>query len=350
MNKFNDIQIIIMAGGVGSRLWPISTPEYPKQFIDVMGVGRSLIQLTVDRLKPICPVENMWVVTNEKYIGIVKEQIPEMPIDNILAEPEARNTAPCIAYACWKIQKKHPEANIVVTPSDALVIDTTEYQRVLSKALRFTADKEVIVTIGIKPCRPETGYGYIAADDPTDVEEIYKVEAFKEKPDFATAEKYIQAGNYYWNAGIFVWNINTISKAIRTFQPKLANIMDEMSASFYTDNENDVLCRLFPTCDKISIDYAVMEKSKDIYTLPAEFGWSDLGSWGSLHTLLPNDENNNSTVGTNIHLHDCKNCIVHASDKSKVVVQGLDGYIVAEKHGQLLICELNEEQKIKKFV
>ena len=349
MNNYNDIQILIMAGGVGSRFWPMSTPDYPKQFIDVMGVGRSLIQLTVDRLKPICPVENMWVVTNEKYIRIVKEQIPDMPVDNILAEPEARNTAPCIAYACWKIQKKHPDANIVVTPSDALVINTSEYQRVLSKALSYTSDKNAIVTIGIKPSRPETGYGYIAAAEPTSIDEIYKVEAFKEKPNQETAEQYLAAGNYYWNAGIFVWNIETISKAIRTFQPNLAGIMDEMAPSFYTDNEKEVVGKLFPTCEKISIDYAVMEKSKEIYTLPAEFGWSDLGSWGSLCTLLQQDEDGNAKVGKDIRLYECKNCVVHAADETKVVVQGLDGYIIAEKHGQLLVCQLNEEQRIKEF-
>ena len=291
MKHFNsDIHTIIMAGGIGSRFWPMSIPDYPKKFIDVMGMGKSLIQLTVDRLKPICPVENMWVVTNEKYIGIVKEQIPDMPVDNILAEPEARNTVPCIAYACWKIQQKHPNANIVVTPSDALVINTTEYQRVLSKALSFTSDKEAIVTIGIKPSRPETGYGYIAAAEPTSVDEIYKVEAFKEKPNLETAEQYLSAGNYYWNAGIFVWNIDTISKAIR-----------------------------------------------------------NLGSWGSLRTLLPQDKDGNAKVGNDIRLYDCKNCVVHAADESKVVVQGLDGYIVAEKHGQLLVCELKEEQRIKEF-
>lgn len=245
----------------------MSTPDYPKQFIDVMGVGRSLIQLTVDRLKPICPIENMWVVTNEKYIRIVKEQIPDMPVDNILSEPEARNTAPCIAYACWKIQKKHPDANIVVTPSDALVINTSEYQRVLSKALSYTSDKNAIVTIGIKPNRPETGYGYIAAAEPTSVDEIYKVEAFKEKPNLETAE----------------------------------------------------------------------------------FGWSDLGSRGSLRTLLPQDEKGNAKVGKDIRLYECKNCVVHAADESKVVVQGLDGYIVAEKNGQLLVCSLKEEQRIKEF-
>ena len=349
MNNYTDIQIIIMAGGVGSRFWPMSTPDYPKQFIDVMGVGRSLIQLTVDRLKPICPVENMWVVTNEKYIRIVKEQIPDMPVDNILSEPEARNTAPCIAYACWKIQKQHPDANIVVTPSDALVINTTEYQRVLNKALSYTSDKEAIVTIGIKPSRPETGYGYIAAVEPTTVDEIYKVEAFKEKPNLETAEQYLSAGNYYWNAGIFVWNIDTISKALHTFQPNLACIMDEMAPSFYTNKEKEVVGKLFPTCEKISIDYAVMEKSKDIFTLPAEFGWSDLGSWGSLRTLLPQDENGNAKVGKDIRLYECKNCVVHAADESKVVVQGLDGYIVAEKNGQLLVCSLKEEQRIKEY-
>ena len=205
------------------------------------------------------------------------------------------------------------------------------------------------MSTNIKPSRPETGYGYIAAAAPTNTDEIYKVEAFKEKPDLTTAEQYLAAGNYYWNAGIFVWNIDTISRAIRTFQPKLAAIMDEMAQSFYTDKENEVVGRLFPTCDKISIDYAVMEKSKDIYTLPAEFGWSDLGSWGSLRTLLPQDEDRNAKVGKDIRLYDCYNCVVHAADETKIVVQGLHGYIIAEKHGQVLVCQLKEEQRIKEF-
>lgn len=338
-----------MAGGIGSRFWPMSTPECPKQFIDVMGVGKSLLQLTVERLKPICPVENMWVVTNEKYTELVKTQIPEIPTDNILAEPEARNTAPCIAYACWKIQQKHTSANIVVTPSDALVINTTEYQRVISKALDYTADQDAIITIGIKPSRPETGYGYIAAAAPTSVDEIYQVEAFKEKPTLDVAEKYLAAGNFFWNAGIFVWNISTINKAIRTYQPNLANIMDEMSKSFYTGEEKAVVGKLFPTCEKISVDYAVMEKSPNICVLPAEFGWSDLGSWGSLRTLLPQDENGNAAVGKNIHLYECSDCVIHTADEHKVVVQGLHGYIVAEKQGQFLVCSLKEEQRIKDF-
>lgn len=219
----------------------------------------------------------------------------------------------------------------------------------LSKALSYTSDNNAIVTIGIKPSRPETGYGYIAAVEPTSVDEIYKVEAFKEKPNLKTAEQYLAAGNYYWNTGIFVWNIDTISKAIRTFQPNLASIMDEMAPSFYTEQENEVVGKLFPTCEKISIDYAVMEKSKEIYTLPVEFGWSDLGSWGSLGTLLAQDEDGNAKVGKDIRLYECKNCVVHAADESKVVVQGLDGYIVAEKNGQLLVCSLKEELRIKEF-
>lgn len=221
----------------------------------------------------------------------------------------------------------------------------------LRKALSYTSDKNAIVTIGIKPSRPETGYGYIAAAEPTSVDEIYKVEAFKEKPNLETAEQYLAAGNYYWNAGIFVWNIDTISKAIRNFQPNLASIMNEMAPSFYTEQEKEVVGKLFPTCEKISIDYAVMEKSKEmskeIYTLPAEFGWSDLGSWGSLRTLLPQDEAGNAKVGKDIRLYECKNCVVHAADESKVVVQGLDGYIVVEKNGQLLVCSVYHHYSVR---
>lgn len=341
--------VVIMAGGIGSRFWPMSTPEYPKQFIDVMGVGKSLIQLTVERFKGICPKENFWVVTSEKYVDIVKEQLPQIPAQHILAEPEARNTAPCIAYACWKIRKEFPQANIVVTPSDALVIDTAEFARCIAVALEKTADSQAIVTLGMMPTRPETGYGYIAAQGEADAKGICKVEAFKEKPDVETAKGYLAAGNYFWNAGIFVWNADTITNAIRRYAPQIAGVMDELEPALFTDKEAEELKRLFPTCEKISIDYAVMEKAEDIFVLPAEFGWSDLGSWGSLRTLLPQDENGNASVGTNVKLFDCRNCVVHVADERKVVLEGLDGYIVAEKNGQLLICRLSEEQRIKDF-
>ena len=325
-----------MAGGIGSRFWPMSTPECPKQFIDVMGCGRSLIQLTADRFDGVCPRENMWVVTSEKYIDIVREQLPEIPESNILAEPCARNTAPCIAFACWKIKKKHPRANIVVTPSDALVIDTGEFRRVMEKALRFTDDSSAIVTIGIRPTRPETGYGYIAAANQLQTDkEIYTVDAFKEKPDKETAEKYLAEGNYFWNAGIFVWNVRTITSVMRVYAPGIAQIFDRIFPDFYTEKENETIKKLFPTCESISIDYAVMEKAE--------------GTWGALRGLLPQDKSGNATVGTDIRLYDSKNCIVHASEEKRVVVQGLDGYIIAEKDNTLLICKLEEEQRIKEF-
>ena len=293
-----DYHIVIMAGGIGSRFWPRSTPECPKQFIDVMGCGRTLIQLTADRFDGVCPRENVWVVTSEKYIDIVREQLPEIPESNILAEPCARNTAPCIAYACWKIKKHHPHANIVVTPADALVINTDEFRRVIAKALLMTDQSKAIVTIGIRPCRPETGYGYIAAGEEVD-QDIRRVDEFKEKPDLKTARHYVAAGNYFWNAGIFVWNVKTIEEAIRRYAPGIAEVFDRIYPEFYTEREKETIEELFPTCESISIDYAVMEKAERIYVLPAEFGWSDLGSWGSLHSLLPKDERNNAVVGEN---------------------------------------------------
>lgn len=303
----------------------------------------------MERFKGICPKENFWVVTSEKYVDIVKEQLPQIPAQHILAEPEARNTAPCIAYACWKIRKEFPQANIVVTPSDALVIDTAEFARCIAVALEKTADSQAIVTLGMMPTRPETGYGYIAAQGEADAKGICKVEAFKEKPDVETAKGYLAAGNYFWNAGIFVWNADTITNAIRRYAPQIAGVMDELEPALFTDKEAEELKRLFPTCEKISIDYAVMEKAEDIFVLPAEFGWSDLGSWGSLRTLLPQDEAGNAKVGGRVDMYNCRNCVVHAAEEKRVVLEGLDGYIVAEKNGQLLVCRLSEEQRIKDF-
>ena len=309
-----------MAGGIGSRFWPMSTPECPKQFIDVLGCGRTLLQLTADRFKRICFPENIWVVTSEAYADIVREQLPEIPESNILKEPCRRNTAPCIAYVSWRIKKLNPKANVVVTPSDHIVMDVAEFERVITSGLAFTAETDSILTLGMKPNRPETGYGYIQAAEQINGTEIYKVDAFKEKPDVETAKEYVAHGSYFWNAGIFVWNVDTITDAIRKFTPDLAAIMDEMSRDFYTAQEADTVERLFPTCEKISIDYAVMEKAESIYTLPAEFGWSDLGSWGSLRTLLPQDEHGNAGVGNDISLHNCHNCIVHTAGEKQVVV------------------------------
>ena len=341
--------VVIMAGGIGSRFWPMSTPECPKQFIDVMGCGKTMIQMTVDRFSSLCPIENFWVVTGASYIDIVREQLPGLPVENILAEPCARNTAPCIAYACWKIKMRHPDANIVVTPSDALVTDVDEFRRIISNALEFTAADRRIVTVGINPTRPETGYGYIQASAISDDSNILPVASFKEKPSLEVAKQYLADGGYYWNAGIFVWNVNTIVDSMRSYVPDLAAKMDAMAVSFCTPEEQQVVGEIFPTCEKISIDYAVMEKADCIYTAPGEFGWSDVGTWGSLWTLLPHDEDGNAVVGDNIHLYGCKGCIVHAPNASSVVLEGLQDSIVVERDGRLLICRLSEEQRIKDF-
>ncbi len=335
--------IVIMAGGVGSRFWPLSTPEFPKQFIDILGCGRTLIQLTVDRFKGICTMQNFWVVTNAAYVDIVRQQLPNIPVSHILAEPAARNTAPCIAWACWSIRQEDPTANVVVTPADAVVMNPEEFHRVIGNALRFTDTHNAIVTIGIKPSRPETGYGYVEAKDAVEGK-IYGVVAFKEKPDYETAEKYLKAGNFLWNAGIFVWNLETISDCIKKYKPGIAADMDKIMAT------GDVL-NIFPKCEKISIDFAVMEPAAAdglVYTHPADFGWSDLGNWASLHDKLTKDANNNGAVG-NIRLYECSNCVVHAEDAKKVVLQGLDGYIVSEKNGQILVCRRSEEQRIREF-
>lgn len=349
----NSNHLVIMAGGVGSRFWPMSSPSLPKQFIDVLGCGRTLIQLTVDRFKNICPPKNIWIVTSADYADIVREQLPEIGGEHVLLEPCRRNTAPCIAYVSWKIKAKNPKANIVVTPSDHIVTDEREFSRVVLSAMKFTADSDAIVTLGMKATRPETGYGYIEADlsmpCPSN-KEIYRVDAFKEKPNQETAERYLRKNNYFWNAGIFIWNVSTIVNALRVYQPAMSKIFERLLPYYYTDKEQELINELFPACENISIDYAVMEKADEIYVFPASFGWSDLGTWGSLHDNLKKDAHNNICVGTNIKMHESRNCIIHVTEEKKVVIQGLDGYIVAEKNGMLLICRLSEEQRIKDFL
>ncbi len=340
--------VVIMAGGIGSRLWPLSTPDVPKQFIDVLGVGRTLIQLTVDRFAPVCAPGNFWVVTGERYAHLVKEQLPAIPEEQILCEPEGRNTAPCIAYASWKIQQKDPEANIVVTPADALVMKTVEFAETIGKALAFTAERDAIVTVGITPTRPETGYGYIHAAEALHGQ-LVKVSEFKEKPDLDTAIGYLEDGHYFWNAGIFVWNVNTIVQELRAYAPQIAAVMDALSPAFFTEKEQAELRRLFPTCEKISIDYAVMEKSPRIYVIAEDLAWSDLGSWGSIMTHLKTDEDGNAVIGADVRLHGCRDCFVHTAGEKTVVVEGLDGYIVAESKDRLLICRLSQEQHIKEY-
>ena len=271
MNIKNN-HLVIMAGGVGSRFWPMSTPDYPKQFIDVLGCGRTLIQLTADRFQGICPPENIWVVTSEKYADTVKEQLPDIADDHILREPCRRNTAPCIAYVSWKIKARNPKANMVVTPSDHIVMNIAEFQRVINSAMNFTADSDAILTLGMKPTRPETGYGYIEADlsvPSTANKEVFRVYSFKEKPDLETARRYIQKNNFFWNAGIFVWNVNTVVNALRVYQPAISKVFERLLPYYYTDKEQEMIDRNFPLCENISVDYAIMEKADEMSFLPA---------------------------------------------------------------------------------
>lgn len=328
----------------------MSTPEKPKQFIDVLGTGRTLLQLTADRFTGICPPENVWVVTAEKYRDIVKEQLPEVSDDHILLEPCMRNTAPCIAYVSWKIKKRYPEANLVVSASDHIVTDVEEFVRVIRKGLEFTGSEDRILTLGMKPTRPETGYGYIKMEREALGEgEIRKVEGFKEKPDRMTAEKYLREGGYTWNSGIFLWSVSTVEKAFRSYQPKMSALFDSLEDYFYTEKEREIIGQKFPDCEKISVDYAIMEHAQNIYVFPADFGWSDLGTWGSLYELSGKDKEGNAIIGERVKMVECRDCIVHLSGEHQIVLQGLEGYIVAEQNGVILICRKEEEQRIKEF-
>ena len=341
-----------MAGGVGSRFWPMSTAECPKQFIDVLGVGRSLMQLTYDRFKGVCDADNVWVVTSADYVSKVREQLPEIPAGNILSEPCRRNTAPCIAYVSHRIKAKDPKASIVVTPSDHVVVNVQEFQRVIGGALQFASETDAIVTLGMKPTRPETGYGYIQADMAEQSlrnSEIFRVESFREKPDLQTAQQYIQQNNYYWNAGIFVWNVNTIINAFRIYQPGISAIFESLTDAYGTEREQQLIDEKYAECENISVDYAIMEKAEEIFVFPADFGWSDLGTWGSLHTLSNKDAAGNALISKNVKTFETSNCVINVEDGKQVVVQGLDGYIVAQRDGRLLICKLSEEQRIKEF-
>ncbi len=341
-----------MAGGVGSRFWPLSNDDLPKQFLDVLGVGRTLIQLTAERFHDIVPTENIWVVTNRHYADLVQEQLPDVPRENILLEPCRRNTAPCICYASWRIKKKNPRATIVVTPSDHIVMDNQRFADSIRDAVDFASETDAIVTLGMKPTRPETGYGYIKADltfASSRKKNLYRVDAFKEKPTREVAEQYLQDSSYFWNAGIFVWTVSTIVNAFRVYQPEISRIFEKLLPTYGTPREREAIDEQFPLCENISVDYAILEKAEEIFVYPADFGWSDLGTWGSLQENLQRDSYGNAVVGNDVKVFESRNNIIHTEGLRQVVVQGLDGYVVAERDGVLLICQLSEEQRIKLF-
>jgi len=346
--NMNNNYLIIMAGGIGSRFWPMSTPETPKQFLDILGTGQTMIQQTIKRLDGIVPIENVYIVTGKRYKALINEQLPEVKDEQILMEPCMRNTAPCIAYAAYKINKRNPDANIVVAPSDHLITNDVEYRRIITEGLDFVASNDVLLTLGIHPHRPETGYGYIQAGELVN-NATNKVVAFKEKPNLKTAEKYLAEGNYFWNAGIFLWSARSIVKAFESYLPKVAEIFRSGETTYYTQEEQAFIDEQFPMCENISVDYGIMERADNIYVMPADFGWSDLGTWGSLWEKRERDEQGNSVVGDAVKTYDCEDNIITVPNGRKVVLQGLKDCIVTEANGVFMVCQKSDEQRIKEF-
>ncbi|MGI6046427.1 MAG: mannose-1-phosphate guanylyltransferase [Petrimonas sp.] len=341
---------VIMGGGVGSRFWPFSKEDKPKQFLDFFGTGRSLLQSTFDRFKKIIPVENIFVVTNDAYAEMTLKQLPELSKNQILLEPLRRNTAPAIAYAVFHIQAINPNANIVVAPSDHLILKEDVFLSEIERGLQFVEKNPFLLTLGIKPSRPETGYGYIQENHEEIVDGIKKVKTFTEKPNFELAKAFFESGEFVWNSGIFLWNAKTILNSFKQHLPDIVNKFNEGKEFFNTPREKEFIDQAFPFCPNISIDYGIMEKADNVYVIGCDFGWSDLGTWGSLHEITDKDNNNNASLHCKTLYIESNDNIVTMSDGKLVVIQGLDGYIVAESNNTLLICKKEEEQRIKHFV
>lgn len=338
-----------MSGGIGSRFWPFSREARPKQFLDFFGTGRSLIQMTFDRFKKVIPVENIFIVTNEAYSGLIAEELPELNPNQILLEPIRRNTAPCVAFASYHINAINPNANIVVAPSDHLILKEDEFVEVIKGAYEFVARNKVLLTLGIRPSRPETGYGYIQLSDEC-IDGITKVKVFTEKPDYDLAKVFFESGEFLWNSGIFIWNVKTILDAFHQYLPEISNLFDRAVDLFGTDKEKEFINENFPICPNISIDYGIMEKASNVCVQASDFGWSDLGTWGSLYEISDKDKDANvSLISKTLYFDSSENIVTLPSGKL-AVIQGLQDYIVAEADNVLLICKKEEEQRIKQFV
>lgn len=340
---------VIMSGGIGSRFWPFSREARPKQFLDFFGTGRSLLQMTVDRFRKILPVENIYIVTNQEYAQMVMDELPELKPNQILLEPMRRNTAPCIAFATYHINSFNPEANIVVAPSDHLILKEDEFLSIIQKAYAFVEKHNTLLTLGIRPSRPETGYGYIQMGE-DELDGVTKVKVFTEKPNLELAKVFYESGEFLWNSGIFIWNNKTILDAFHQYLPEITNRFDQGAGLFGTEREKAFIDENFPFCPNISIDYGVMEKAANVYVQAADFGWSDLGTWGSLYEISDKDEDANAALIANTMFFDSSENVVTLPSGKLAVIQGLDGYIVAEADNVLLICKKEEEQRIKQFV
>jgi mannose-1-phosphate guanylyltransferase len=345
MNK--NLYVVLMAGGVGVRFWPFSRNAKPKQYLDVLGLGRTLLQSTYDRFLPLCPKENIFVVTNEEHRAITAQQLPDINVEQILAEPMRRNTAPCIAYASHKIALKNPNAIVVVTPSDHIILNEADFQETIKKSVEYAKGQDKLITLGIKPTRPETGYGYIQYLEGKN--QLKKVKTFTEKPELALAKKFLESGEFVWNAGIFIWGVQAILKSITEHLPEMAEIFDEAVPSFNTIEETAAIQAAYAQCKNISIDYGIMEKADNVFVWLGNFNWSDLGSWASLHDNSKRDENNNA-IDAHVMTYDTRNSVIKGPKDTLIVVQGLNGYLVGAFDNVVIVCEKDKEELFRRFV
>lgn len=344
---------IIMAGGIGTRFWPLSKTSKPKQFIDVLGIGETLIQSTFRRFERICPRENIYIVTNGIYRDLINEQIPNLNPNQIIAEPTRRNTAPCIAYANFKIGKINPNANIIVSPSDHFIVNEDNFIEIIEMGLKQSKDNDILVTLGIKPTSPNTGYGYIQyiqSNFFSSKKQMNKVKLFTEKPNYDMALQFISSGDFLWNSGMFIWSLKSIDKAMKELLPEVYNVFEKGIDVFNTAKEEDFIKTAYSACPSISIDYGIMEKASNVYVIPSEFGWSDVGTWGAIYDVREKDANDNSVVGKNVMMYETNDCVINNSSTKLLVIQGLKDYIVVNTEDVLMICEKNQEQRIKQFV
>lgn len=350
MKRKNNHYVAIMAGGIGSRFWPISRATYPKQFLDILNIGKTLIQATYDRFAKFIPKENIYVVTAALYKNLVIEQLPELPVANIVCEPSRKNTAACIAYISFKLQEKDPEANLICAPADHLIMDDTAFTKVCLEALGFTIEHNALVTLGIKPTRPNTGYGYIQYEEPAVSDNVFKVKTFTEKPDLELAKTFMASGDFLWNAGIFVWQTKNVIKSFEVLQPELFELFDGSKEYFNTDREGNAIQQIYPLCGNISIDYAILEKAENVYVIPASFGWSDLGTWGSTYENLEKDYWENAVTGGNVVLFDSTKNMIHSKGEKLLLLQGLNDFIIVDTPDALLICKKENEQNVKGYL
>jgi len=349
MKTNENYYVAIMAGGVGSRFWPASRETLPKQFLDIIGVGKSLIRLTFERFEKIIPAERIFVVTNKTYKSLVEEHIPEIPTENILTEPSRNNTAPCVAYTAMRLKAVNEDAVFVVAPSDHIIMKEDLFREKIMQALEFASKNEAILTLGINPTRPDTGYGYIESSAEKVEQDIEKVNSFREKPDLETAKSYLASNNYYWNAGIFVWSVKTIINSFKANATEIYDILAQDLSKYNTEGEQEYIDEVYPKTPSISVDYAIMERATNVYTIPMDIGWSDLGTWNALHAYLNKDQQNSVVLGANTMLIDSKDCMVRSDASKLVVIKGLEDYIVIDESDVLLIYPKSEEQAIKEL-